>query len=92
MTEILEAPGFADVTFTDVDEPVYYGPNVASALDWVRGFTSTSNALKQLDPDHDNPASDWPTRPSSGDRRCAAAPLAASSTRIRCKFAPRLMS
>ena len=34
------------MTFTDVDEPVYYGPNVASALDWVRGFTSTSNALK----------------------------------------------
>jgi hypothetical protein len=50
VTEILEAAGFADVTFTDVHEPVYYGPNVASALDWVRGFTSTSNALKQLGP------------------------------------------
>ena len=23
---------------------------MASALDWVRGFTSTSNALKRLDP------------------------------------------
>jgi SAM-dependent methyltransferase len=50
VTEILEAAGFVDVAFTDVHEPVYYGPNVASALDWVRGFTSTSNALKRLDP------------------------------------------
>ncbi len=50
VTEILEAAGFADVTFTDVHEPVYYGPDVASALDWVRGFTSTSNALERLDP------------------------------------------
>ncbi len=49
VTEILEAAGFADVTFTDVHEPVYYGPDVASALDWVRGFTSTINALKRLD-------------------------------------------
>jgi SAM-dependent methyltransferase len=50
VTEILEATGFAGVTFTDVREPVYYGPDVASALDWVRGFTSTSDALKRLDP------------------------------------------
>ena len=50
VTEILEAAGFADVTFTDVHEPVYYGPNVSSALDWVRGFTSTGNALQRLDP------------------------------------------
>ena len=50
MTEILQAAGFADVTFTDVHEPVYYGPDVAAALDWVRGFTCTSEALKRLDP------------------------------------------
>jgi SAM-dependent methyltransferase len=50
VTEILAAAGFAGVTFTDVREPVYYGPDVASALDWVRGFTSTSEALKRLDP------------------------------------------
>jgi SAM-dependent methyltransferase len=49
VTEILEASGFADITFTDVCEPVYYGPDVAAALDWVRGFTCTSQALKQLD-------------------------------------------
>jgi SAM-dependent methyltransferase len=50
VTETLEAAGFAGVTFTDVREPVYYGPDVASALAWVRGFTSTSEALKRLDP------------------------------------------
>ena len=50
VTQILEAAGFADVTFTDVCEPVYYGPDVAAALDWVRGFTCTSEVLKGLDP------------------------------------------
>jgi ubiquinone/menaquinone biosynthesis C-methylase UbiE len=50
VTEILEAAGFADVTFTDVCEPVYYGPDVTAALDWVRSFTCTSEALKRLDP------------------------------------------
>jgi ubiquinone/menaquinone biosynthesis C-methylase UbiE len=48
--EILQAAGFADVAFTDVHEPVYYGPDVATALDWIRGFTCTSEALKRLDP------------------------------------------
>jgi SAM-dependent methyltransferase len=50
VTQILETAGFADVTFTDVCEPVYYGPDVAAAFEWVRGFTSTSAALKQLGP------------------------------------------
>jgi SAM-dependent methyltransferase len=48
--EVLGAAGFADVSFTDVHEPVYYGPDVAAALDWVRGFTSTNDLLKRLDP------------------------------------------
>ena len=48
-TEILQAAGFADVTFTDVCKPVYYGPDVPAALDWVRSFTCTSEALKRLD-------------------------------------------
>lgn len=48
--QILGAAGLADVTFTDVHEPVYYGPDVAAALDWVRGFTCTSEILKRLDP------------------------------------------
>jgi SAM-dependent methyltransferase len=47
---VLDAAGFADVSFTEVHEPVYYGPDVAAALDWVRGFTCTNEALKRLDP------------------------------------------
>jgi SAM-dependent methyltransferase len=50
VTGILEAVGFADVAFADVREPVYYGRDVGTALDWVRGFTCTSQALNQLDP------------------------------------------
>jgi SAM-dependent methyltransferase len=50
VTGILEAAGFADVTFTDVREPVYYGPDVAAALDWVRRFASTRSMLERLDP------------------------------------------
>ena len=45
--QILAAAGFADIAFTDVREPVYYGPDVAAALDWVRGFTSTSRLLER---------------------------------------------
>jgi SAM-dependent methyltransferase len=50
VTEILGAAGFADVVFTGVHEPVYYGPDVAAALDWVRGFACISGVLKCLDP------------------------------------------
>jgi len=47
---ILEAAGFADVAFADVREPVCYGPDVAAAIGWVRGFWCTSETLKHLDP------------------------------------------
>jgi SAM-dependent methyltransferase len=47
---ILRAAGYADVSFTDVAEPVYYGPDTAAALDWVRGFASTNEFLTRLDP------------------------------------------
>jgi SAM-dependent methyltransferase len=47
---ILGAAGFADIAFTDVREPVHYGPDVAAALDWVRGFTCTREALTGLSP------------------------------------------
>ena len=50
VTETLEGAGFTDVAFADVREPVHYGVDVAAALDWVRGFTCTSQALKRLDP------------------------------------------
>jgi SAM-dependent methyltransferase len=45
---ILGAAGFTDVTFTDVREPVYYGPDVATALRWVRGFACTSDVMRSL--------------------------------------------
>jgi len=48
--ELLEAAGFADVAFTDVHEPVYYGPDVTAALDWVHSFACTSEVLKRVDP------------------------------------------
>ena len=51
MTEILSAAGFADITFTDVHEPVVYGPDVAAALDWVRGFACTGELLNRLEPE-----------------------------------------
>jgi hypothetical protein len=50
VTGILRAAGFADITFTDVREPVYYGPDVVTALNWVRGFASTRSMLERLDP------------------------------------------
>lgn len=48
--EILEAAGFTGVAFTEVHEPVYYGPDVTAALNWVRGFAYTREVLNQLDP------------------------------------------
>ena len=50
-TRLLEAAGFVDVTFTDVDEPVYYGPDVESAEAWVRSFTGTGELVGRLDPE-----------------------------------------
>ena len=50
VTRILEAAGFAAVSFTDVDEPVYYGPDVDFALDFVGGFAFTRDVLGRLDP------------------------------------------
>jgi SAM-dependent methyltransferase len=50
VVRILEGAGFADVTFTEVHEPVYYGPDAARALEWVRGFASTNEVLRSLKP------------------------------------------
>jgi SAM-dependent methyltransferase len=49
-TQVLEAAGFGEATFTDVHAPVYYGPDVAAALEWVSGFSGVSEALQRLDP------------------------------------------
>jgi SAM-dependent methyltransferase len=48
-TALLHAAGFADVTCTDVRQPVYYGPDPDTALAWVRRFGTTQRALRQLD-------------------------------------------
>ena len=45
---ILGAAGFGEVTFAEVHQPVYYGPDVAAALEWVGGFSSTREVLLGL--------------------------------------------
>jgi SAM-dependent methyltransferase len=49
-TRILEGAGFVDVRFARVHEPVFYGPDVADALEFVHGFRSTVEALESLEP------------------------------------------
>jgi SAM-dependent methyltransferase len=46
--EVLAAAGFAEVTFDDVHEPVFYGRDVDEALAWVGQFASTKDSLGQL--------------------------------------------
>jgi ubiquinone/menaquinone biosynthesis C-methylase UbiE len=46
---ILAAAGFADVSFTDVHEPVYYGPDSATALDAVLRLLKFEELLANLD-------------------------------------------
>ena len=50
VTTILGAAGFIGFSFTDVHEPVYYGRDVATALEWVRGFATVTETLQLLDP------------------------------------------
>ena len=47
---LLDTAGFTDVTFTDVRQPMYFGRDVAAALERVGGFTCTKEALDRLDP------------------------------------------
>jgi SAM-dependent methyltransferase len=46
---ILAAAGFTEVTFTDVREPVHYGPDAAVALGVVSGLRSTRDLLAGMD-------------------------------------------
>jgi SAM-dependent methyltransferase len=46
---VLEAAGFAEAEFTAVREAVYYGPDVAAALDWVSGFSYVNDVMQRLD-------------------------------------------
>jgi hypothetical protein len=47
---MLDAAGFVEASFTDVHVPVYYGPDVAAALEWIRGFSSVKEVLQRLAP------------------------------------------
>lgn len=47
--DILTAAGFTDVTFTEVHEPVYYGPDTATALDNVLRLLKFQDLLAGLD-------------------------------------------
>jgi SAM-dependent methyltransferase len=46
---VLTASGFADVTFTDVHEPVYYGPDSDAAFDAVLRLSEFNDLLATLD-------------------------------------------
>ena len=46
---ILAASGFAEVGFTDVHEPVYYGPDSATAFDAVLRLLKFKDLLADLD-------------------------------------------
>ena len=48
---ILTAAGFTDIGFTDVHEPVYYGPDQGFALDFVLGLRDPADILAHLDPE-----------------------------------------
>ena len=47
---ILDAAGWTDIAFFDVNEPVYYGATVSEALDWVRGFSASRQSLQRMAP------------------------------------------
>jgi SAM-dependent methyltransferase len=49
-TQVLRSAGLGEVAFTDVHEPVYYGPDVAAALEWVSGFSFVSGVPQRLEP------------------------------------------
>ncbi|MCP2338983.1 class I SAM-dependent methyltransferase [Actinomadura rupiterrae] len=48
---ILTAAGFTDIAFTDVHEPVYYGPDADAALDAVLHLWAVGSRLADLDPE-----------------------------------------
>jgi SAM-dependent methyltransferase len=48
---ILDTAGFSDIGFEDVQEPVFYGPNVETALQVVRSMRMVSDTLAALDAD-----------------------------------------
>ncbi len=47
-TRILERAGFGGIRFRELREPVFYGPDVEAAMEFVGGFLSTREALASL--------------------------------------------
>jgi SAM-dependent methyltransferase len=47
---LLERAGFRTIRFVDVREPVFYGRDIAAAMDFVCRFQSTRDALARLSP------------------------------------------
>ena len=47
---ILRAAGFAEITFTEVREPVYYGPDGAAAYEAILGLQPPGGLLSTLEP------------------------------------------
>jgi SAM-dependent methyltransferase len=47
---IMETAGFAEVDFTDLHEPVFYGPDTATAYDAVLRLQHAKDLLADLDP------------------------------------------
>ena len=54
--QLLATAGFTDVAFTDVQEPVYYGPDSATAFDAVVRLQHARELLANLDPPLVGPA------------------------------------
>jgi ubiquinone/menaquinone biosynthesis C-methylase UbiE len=50
-TPILERAGFGDVRFEDVQEPMFFGRDVAEALEWVTGFSDVREELDTMAPE-----------------------------------------
>jgi SAM-dependent methyltransferase len=48
--QVLAAAGFVEVGFTEVYEPVYYGPDVATAEELVLGLREATALLASLEP------------------------------------------
>ena len=81
---ILETAGFGEAAFTDVHEPIYYGPDVAAALEWVGGFSCVSEVLHRLDPPRRRAPSSGCSRRSPRTRvetECGSTPVPGSSPR-----------
>jgi len=54
-TKLLSTAGFASIDFVEVREPVFYGPDVDSALDALAGLYMVKEALARADEPADEP-------------------------------------